>query len=47
MGIEVFVAGLLFLGVLGILLVLRPHRSSTPVRRVTSSRNGYGRGWGR
>lgn len=47
MGFELFIALLTLIGIFGIVVILRPHRSAAPGRRITSSRNGYGRGKGR
>ena len=47
MNIEAFVVFLVFLSVWGGVWVLLPKRSDAPKRHVTSSRNGYGRGWDR
>jgi hypothetical protein len=47
MEIELIGMLLLVISALAAALVLLPKRSSTPSRRITSSKNGYGRGWGR
>lgn len=47
MDVEMYVALLVLLSVLAAVWVLLPKRSGAPKRDITSSRNGYGRGWGR
>lgn len=46
MDVELIVALLVLLSILVAVWVLLPKRSGAPARRITSSRNGYGRGWG-
>lgn len=46
MDVELFVAFVVLLSILAAAWILLPTRSGAPKRRITSSRNGYGRGWG-
>ncbi len=46
MGFELVFAVMLLAAIIGMVIILRPHRSTAPERHITSSRNGYGRGKG-
>jgi len=43
MDIEILITLVILFSVLGGVFCLKPHKSRTPKRRITSHRNGYGR----
>jgi hypothetical protein len=47
MEVEILIAIVVLFSAIGSFLVLWPHGSKAPKRRITSSRNSYGRGYGR